>query len=58
VAPIPSSYEGIVKKIYYGDDEICPVGHSLMDIEIEGDGGSVSSEPAASSSSEPAAAAS
>ena len=45
VAPIPSSYEGTVKKIYYKDDEICPVGKTLIEIETD-DGGSAASTPA------------
>ncbi|CAI2369015.1 unnamed protein product [Moneuplotes crassus] len=38
VAQIPSTHKGILKKIYYQDDEICQVGSTLADVELlEGD---------------------
>eukprot|EP00344_Euplotes_crassus_P003080 CAMPEP_0197009946 /NCGR_PEP_ID=MMETSP1380-20130617/52168_1 /TAXON_ID=5936 /ORGANISM="Euplotes crassus, Strain CT5" /LENGTH=415 /DNA_ID=CAMNT_0042431543 /DNA_START=44 /DNA_END=1291 /DNA_ORIENTATION=- len=38
VAQIPSTHRGVLKKIYYKDDEICQVGSTLADVEIlEGD---------------------
>lgn len=46
VAPIPSSYEGIVKKIHFKDDEICPVGMTLLEIETEEGGSSEAAAPA------------
>jgi 2-oxoisovalerate dehydrogenase E2 component (dihydrolipoyl transacylase) len=55
VAPIPSSYEGIVRKIHFKNDDICPVGMTLLDIETE-DGSSVpESKPAAKSAAAPSA---
>jgi 2-oxoisovalerate dehydrogenase E2 component (dihydrolipoyl transacylase) len=35
VAKIPSTATGVVKKINFGDDEVCPVGHSLFTIELD-----------------------
>ena len=35
VAKIPSTAEGIVKKINYKNDELCLVGHSIMEIESD-----------------------
>ena len=37
VAKIPSTCTGIVKAVHFGSDEVCLVGHNLIDIEIEGD---------------------
>jgi pyruvate/2-oxoglutarate dehydrogenase complex dihydrolipoamide acyltransferase (E2) component len=43
VAKIPSTATGIVKKINFGDDDVCPVGHALFTIELE-DGAEVEVE--------------
>jgi pyruvate/2-oxoglutarate dehydrogenase complex dihydrolipoamide acyltransferase (E2) component len=40
VAKIPSTCTGIVKSVKFAIDDICLVGHSLLEIEVEG------SEPA------------
>lgn len=34
VAKIPSTHDGVIKKINFGEDEICLVGHSLLDLEV------------------------
>lgn len=34
VAKIPSTCDGIVKKIHYLNDQVCLVGHSLLDIVV------------------------
>lgn len=52
VAQIPSTHKGIVKKLYYKADDICPVGSTLADIEIEEDGESSSHKASASESSD------
>ncbi len=39
-AEIPSTHDGIVKKLYFSIDEVCQVGHALADIEVD-DGASV-----------------
>ena len=46
VAQIPSTHKGVVKNIYFGEDEICPVGSTLADIEIHEDGEQPSQEKA------------
>jgi 2-oxoisovalerate dehydrogenase E2 component (dihydrolipoyl transacylase) len=38
VAKIPSTHDGIIKSIKYKNDEICPVGKALIEIEVEEDG--------------------
>jgi pyruvate/2-oxoglutarate dehydrogenase complex dihydrolipoamide acyltransferase (E2) component len=35
VAKIPSTATGVITKINYGDEEVCPVGHSLFTIELD-----------------------
>jgi len=35
VAKIPSTASGVVKKINFGNDSICAVGHSILTIELE-----------------------
>ena len=37
VTKIPSTHDGIVKKINFKSDEICPVGKALIELESEGD---------------------
>lgn len=34
VAKIPSTHDGIVKRIHFQNDEICPVGKALVEIEV------------------------
>lgn len=38
VAKIPSTCGGVVKKISFEEDDVCLVGHSLLEIEMEDDG--------------------
>lgn len=38
VAKIPSTHDGIIKKINFKNDDICLVGHSLVEVESEGSG--------------------
>jgi len=38
VAQIPSTHAGIIKEIYFKTDDVCPVGCTLADIEVEGKG--------------------
>lgn len=47
VAKIPSTHDGVVKKINFGEDEICLVGHALLDLEVQE--GAESSDSSASS---------
>lgn len=48
MAKIPSTATGKVTAINFGDDEIIPVGHVMLEIEEEGDEASTSNEvPAA-----------
>lgn len=35
VAKIPSTADGIVKKVNFSIDDICAVGHALLEIESE-----------------------
>jgi pyruvate/2-oxoglutarate dehydrogenase complex dihydrolipoamide acyltransferase (E2) component len=35
VAKIPSTASGVIKKINFGDDDVCPVGHALFTIELD-----------------------
>ena len=37
MAKIPSTHDGIVRKINYKNDEICLVGKALVDVEVGGD---------------------
>jgi pyruvate/2-oxoglutarate dehydrogenase complex dihydrolipoamide acyltransferase (E2) component len=37
VAKIPSTCTGIVKSVHFNTDDVCLVGHKLLDIEIEGE---------------------
>jgi 2-oxoisovalerate dehydrogenase E2 component (dihydrolipoyl transacylase) len=37
VAKIPSTHKGLVKAVHFKVDEVCLVGHNLIDIEIEGE---------------------
>lgn len=48
VAKIPSTCSGVVKSISFGEDDVCLVGHSLLEIETQDDAA------AATSSSKPA----
>jgi pyruvate/2-oxoglutarate dehydrogenase complex dihydrolipoamide acyltransferase (E2) component len=34
VAKIPSTHDGVIKKINYKNDDICLVGHSLVEVEV------------------------
>ena len=43
MAKIPSTASGVITKINFGDDEVCPVGHSLFTIELD-DGSEVTQE--------------
>ena len=36
VAKIPSTCTGIVKSVKFEIDDVCLVGHSLLEIEVEG----------------------
>ena len=38
VAEIPSTHDGIVRKLHYNVDDVCQVGHFLADIELDDDG--------------------
>jgi pyruvate/2-oxoglutarate dehydrogenase complex dihydrolipoamide acyltransferase (E2) component len=35
VAKIPSTHNGVIKKINFKTDDICLVGHALMELETE-----------------------
>ena len=35
VAKIPSTHDGVIKSIKYKNDEMCLVGHALIEIEVE-----------------------
>ena len=35
VAKIPSTHDGVIKSIHFKNDEICPVGKALIEIEVE-----------------------
>lgn len=35
MAEIPSTHDGIVRKLHYSVDDVCQVGHVLADIELE-----------------------
>lgn len=35
VAKIPSTHDGVIKSIKYKNDELCLVGHALIEIEVE-----------------------
>jgi 2-oxoisovalerate dehydrogenase E2 component (dihydrolipoyl transacylase) len=50
VAKIPSTHDGIIKSIKYQNDEICPVGMALIEIEVE-EGGAAPGKKAEESSS-------
>ena len=43
MAKIPSTHDGVIKKINYKNDEICLVGKSLVDVEV---GDNVATAPA------------
>ena len=36
VAKIPSTCTGVVKSVKFEVDDVCLVGHSLLEIEVEG----------------------
>ena len=38
VAKIPSTYGGVVKSINFSEDDVCPVGHALLTIEVQEEG--------------------
>jgi 2-oxoisovalerate dehydrogenase E2 component (dihydrolipoyl transacylase) len=46
VAKIPSTHDGVIKSIKYKSDEICLVGHALIEIEVEEDKAAATSAPA------------
>ena len=46
VAKIPSTHDGVVKKINYKNDDICLVGHALVEVELEDSKGSASTTAA------------
>lgn len=35
VAKIPSTHDGVIKSIKFQNDEICPVGRALVELEVE-----------------------
>jgi pyruvate/2-oxoglutarate dehydrogenase complex dihydrolipoamide acyltransferase (E2) component len=35
VAKIPSTHDGVIKSIKYKNDEMCLVGHALIEIEVD-----------------------
>jgi pyruvate/2-oxoglutarate dehydrogenase complex dihydrolipoamide acyltransferase (E2) component len=35
VAKIPSTHNGVVKKINFKPDDVCLVGHALVELETE-----------------------
>lgn len=35
MAKIPSTHDGVIKSIHFKNDEICPVGKALIEIEVE-----------------------
>jgi pyruvate/2-oxoglutarate dehydrogenase complex dihydrolipoamide acyltransferase (E2) component len=35
VAKIPSTHDGVIKSINFKNDEVCLVGHALIEIEVE-----------------------
>lgn len=45
MAKIPSTHDGVVKSIKFGNDEICLVGHALIEMEVED--GAASNAPTA-----------
>ena len=45
VAKIPSTHDGVVKKINFKNDDICLVGHPLVEVEME-DGKGAAATPA------------
>ena len=45
VAKIPSTCTGYVKAVHFKEDEVCLVGHIMIDIEVEGEGAEVYSQP-------------
>jgi pyruvate/2-oxoglutarate dehydrogenase complex dihydrolipoamide acyltransferase (E2) component len=53
VAEIPSTHDGIVKKLHYKTDDVCLVGHVLADIELEDGTPSTNEVDAAVQSNEP-----
>lgn len=47
VAKIPSTHDGVIKSIKYKNDELCLVGHALIEIEVEdGSDASPTQQPA------------
>jgi pyruvate/2-oxoglutarate dehydrogenase complex dihydrolipoamide acyltransferase (E2) component len=53
VAKIPSTATGVITKINYGDEDVCPVGHSLFTIELdEGEEAEVEAPAQSSNTSE------
>jgi pyruvate/2-oxoglutarate dehydrogenase complex dihydrolipoamide acyltransferase (E2) component len=38
VAKIPSTHDGVIRKINFGSDTICLVGHALVEIETTEEG--------------------
>lgn len=54
VAKIPSTHDGVIKKINYKNDEICLVGKALIELEIEESAQATTSTTKAASESQPA----
>lgn len=54
VAQIPSTHKGVIKEIYFSNDDVCPVGSILADIEVLEDGESPSVEEVKTESHSPA----
>lgn len=48
VAKIPSTATGKITAINYGDDDIIPVGHVIIEIDESGEGEVDAAEPATS----------
>lgn len=56
MAKIPSTHDGVIKSIKYQNDEICPVGKALIEIEVEEDGvGNAPAQAAPAQEKKPAA---
>lgn len=45
VAKIPSTHDGVIKSIKFQNDEVCPVGHALIEIETEEESAAATSAP-------------
>lgn len=45
VAKIPSTHDGIVKKINFKNDDMCLVGHALAEVEVADGQGATQEAP-------------